>query len=205
MSGASSSAILDAETEERQNMDTRTAIPEGRSYRKTGVVFFAAGCIMLALSYVIGITDNPPGIVLMLAGLFAVGLGIIYGLARSGRRSPGQQLLYWSPRALCIVFALFISIFAMDVFQEGQGIWRTMVALFMHLIPTFLLLALLAVSWRREWIAGTLLPLLGVLYVVWAWGRPFASLSTLLLMAGPLVLTGALFLLNWSYRERLRG
>jgi hypothetical protein len=186
-------------------MDTSAAVPEGRSYRKTGVMFFAAGCIMLALSYVVGITDNPPGILLMLAGLFAVALGIIYGLSRSGRRSPGQQLLYWSPRALCIVFALFISIFAMDVFQEGQGVWRTMLALFMHLIPTFLLLILLAVSWRREWIAGALFPLLGVLYVVSVWGRPFATPSTLLLMAGPLVLTGGLFLLNWSHREQLRG
>jgi hypothetical protein len=186
-------------------MDTGVAIQEGRSYRKTGALVFAAGCIMLVLSYVVGISDNPPGIVLMLAGLFAVALGIIYGLARSGQRSPGMQLLYWSPRALCIVFALFISMFAMDVFQEGQGVWSTMLALFMHLIPTFLLIALLVVSWRREWIAGVLLPLLAVLYVVWAWGRPFASLSTFLLMAGPLVLTGALFLLNWSYREHLRG
>jgi hypothetical protein len=186
-------------------MDTSAAIPEGRNYRKTGALVFAAGCIMLVLAYVVGISDNPPGIVLMLAGLFAVALGIIYGLVRSGRRSPGQQLLYWSPRALCIVFALFISMFALDVFQEGQGVWRTMLALFMHLIPTFLLLVLLVVSWRREWIAGVMLPLLGVLYVVWAWGGPFASPSTLLLMAGPLVLTGALFLLNWSNREHLRG
>jgi hypothetical protein len=186
-------------------VDTRTAIPEGRNYRKTGVLVFTGGCIMLVLSSVVGISDNPPGIVLMLAGLFAVALGIIYGLARSGQRSPGQQLLYWSPRALCIVFALFLSMFAMDVFQEGQGVWQIMLALFMHLIPTFLLLVLLAVSWRREWIAGALLPLLGVLYVAWAWNRPFASLSTFLLMAGPLVLTGALFLLNWSYRKQLRG
>ncbi len=186
-------------------MEPDTAIPEGRNYRKSGMILFFAGCMMLVLSYVVGISDNPPGIVLMLAGLFAVALGIIYSLARSGQRSPGMQLLYWSPRALCIVFALFISMFAMDVFEEGRGIWQTMLALFMHLIPTFLLLVLLAVSWRREWIAGALFPLLGVLYVVSVWGRPFATPSTLLLMAGPLVLTGALFLLNWSYRQRLRG
>jgi hypothetical protein len=75
----------------------------------------------------------------------------------------------------------------------------------MHLIPTFLLVAILWASWRREWIAGVLFPSLGVFYIVWAWNGPFATWATLLLMAGPLVFTGALFLLNWYYRSELRG
>jgi len=186
-------------------MDTGSAVPENHSYRKMAYVLFAIGCILLVLAFVIGITDNPPGIVSMLVGSLAIVLGIIYGAAKSGRRTPGRQLLYWAPRALCIVFALFISLFALDVFAEGKGFWNTLLALLMHLIPTFLLLFVLAVSWRREWIAGILFPLLGVLYVVWAWSKPFGAWSTLLLMAGPLVLTGALFLLNWYYRGELRG
>jgi hypothetical protein len=159
---------------------------------------------MLALAFVLGTSDNPPGIVLLLAGFFAVVLGVIFGLAKKGQRSPAHQLLYWAPRALCIVFALFLSLFALDVFQEGRGVWETVLALFMHLTPTFLLLIILAISWRREWIAGIIFPLLGVLYIVWAWNKPFGVLSTLLLMAGPPVLTGALFLLNWYYRKKLK-
>jgi hypothetical protein len=186
-------------------MDTGSALPENHSNRKMAYVLFAVGCILLVLAFFIGITDNPPGIVSMLVGFFAVVLGIIYGVAKSGRRTPAHQLLYWAPRALCIVFALFISLFALDVFDEGKGFWGTFLALLMHLIPTFLLLFVLAISWRREWIAGILFPLLGVLYVVWAWSKPFGVWSTLLLMAGPLVLTGALFLLNWHYRGELRG
>lgn len=186
-------------------MDRGSAIPEKQSYRKTAYLLLAAGCILLVLAYLIGIADNPPGIVLMLAGFFSVVLGVIYGVLKAGQRKPVHQLLYWAPRALCIVFALFLGLFALDVFQEGRGFWETMLALLMHLIPTFLLLLLLVLSWRREWIAGILFPLLGVLYVVWSWNKPFGVVSTLLLMAGPLVLTGALFLLNWHYRGELRG
>jgi len=185
-------------------MDTASAMPEKQSYRTTAYVLLAAGCILLVLAFLVGLSDNPPGIFSMLAGFFAVALGIIYGVAKPGGRKPTQQLLYWSPRALCIVFALFISLFALDVFSEGRGFWNTLLALLMHLIPTYLILVVLAVSWRREFIAGILFPLLGVLYIAWAWNKPFAVWSTLLLMAGPLVLTGALFLLNWYYRSELR-
>jgi hypothetical protein len=186
-------------------MDSVTAMPETKTYRRTGYILLAAGCVLLGLTSLIGITDNPPGIACMLGGLFAIALGIIYGVAKTGRRKPAHQLLYWAPRALCIVFALFISMFALDVFTEGRGFWITLLALLMHLIPTFLLLIVLAISWRREFIAGILFPLLGVLYVVWAWNKPFGVWSTFLLMAGPLVLTGGLFLLNWFYRGELRG
>ena len=84
---------------------------------------------------------------------------------------------------MCIVFTLFMSVFALDVFGEGQGFWQTLVALTMHLIPTFLLLVVLWVSWRREWIGGLLFALMGAFYVVWAWNRPFASWLVLLLSA----------------------
>ena len=102
------------------------------------------------------------------------------------------------------MFAAFIGIFAADVFGEGGGFWRVALALVMHLIPTFLAVALLAVSWRHEWIGGILYVALGVFYVAWAWGRPFARWYVFLLIAGPPILVGALFLLNWRYRAQLR-
>jgi hypothetical protein len=114
------------------------------------------------------------------------------------------RVLYWTPRVLCIVFAAFISIFAADAFREGGGFWHTALALVMHLIPTLIIVAVLAASWRREWIGGVLFIALALLYLAWAWNRPFARWWVLLIMAGPLVLTGTLFLLNWSHRKELR-
>jgi ABC-type multidrug transport system permease subunit len=115
-----------------------------------------------------------------------------------------QRWLYWTPRVLCIVFAAFISIFALDVFREGGGFWRTALALLMHLLPTFLLLAVLVLSWRREWFGGILFIVLGILYIFWAWNKPFARWYVFLMIAGPPVLVGALFLLNWRHRAELR-
>jgi len=115
-----------------------------------------------------------------------------------------QRWLYWTPRVLCIAFVAFISIFALDVFGHGAGFWQTVLALLMHLLPTFLLLAVLAISWRREWFGGIVFIVLGILYIVWAWNKPFGRWYTLLMMAGPPVLVGALFLLNWRHRAELR-
>lgn len=173
-----------------------------RHNRRLAILFGGGGAILLAIAAAAGINDNPPAIAAMLAGLLCVALGAVYAVTKPGHRSPAHQLLYWAPRALCIVFALFISLFALDVFGEGRGVWETTIALLMHLIPTFLLVIILVISWRREWIAGVLFPLLAVVYVVWTLDKPFAGWGVWSITAGPLVLTGALFLLNWYYRRK---
>lgn len=122
----------------------------------------------------------------------------------SSSEEPVLWLLYWTPRVLCILSAAFISIFAADVFGEGAGFWQTALALLIHLIPTFLMVAVLVVSWRREWIGGVVYIALAALWVIWAWNKPFFGWVPLLLIAGPLVVTGVLFLLNWRYRNELR-
>ena len=129
-------------------MDTGSPLPEEQSRRKLSYGFLAMGCILLVMAFLVGVGDNPPGIVSILVGFFLLVLGIIYRIGKSGKRKPAQQLLYWAPRALSIVFAVLSSLFALDVFKEGQGFWVTALALLMHLIPTFLILIVLAVSWR---------------------------------------------------------
>jgi hypothetical protein len=59
-----------------------------------------------------------------------------------------KRTLYWAPRALSIAFVAFLSLFAMDVFEEHAGFWRTVQALAMHLIPCLVLIAVLILSWR---------------------------------------------------------
>ena len=117
-------------------------------------------------------------------------------------KRPVKRLLFWTPRILCILFAVFVSLFALDVFGEGYGFWGTMLALLMHLIPTFVILIVLAISWRWEWVGGIMFIALGVLYLVMSWGR--FHWSAYLLISGPLFLVGVLFLINWLYRAELR-
>ena len=113
-----------------------------------------------------------------------------------------KRVLFWTPRVLCILFAIFLSVFALDVFSEGYGFWQTIGALLLHLVPNFIVLGVLAISWRREWVGAILFTALAVFYVVWSWGR--FHWSVYLTIAGPLVLIGVLFLFNWIYRAQLR-
>jgi hypothetical protein len=115
-----------------------------------------------------------------------------------------KRLLYWTPRVLGISFAAFIGIFAVDVFHEGVPAWQVALALLMHLLPTFLVLSVLALSWRREWVGGVLFIALAVLYLLWARSKPFFGWQVVLSIAAPLSLVGVLFLLNWRYRAQLR-
>ena len=160
------------------------------------------GLIMIILAFVIGISDNLPGILLLLIGSFILLYAFLYRLGETLKLSTAQKLLYWAPRVLCIVFLVLTSLFALDVFEESKSIGEIMLNLLMHLIPTFILIIILVITWRREWIGGILFIALGFLYIINMWGK--FPLVTYILMAGPLIITGILFLLNWKYRADLR-
>jgi hypothetical protein len=114
-----------------------------------------------------------------------------------------KRLLFWTPRILCMLFAAFTSMFALDVFGEGYSFWNTILALLMHLVPVFFLILILVLSWRWAWVGGIVFPSLGVLYIVMAWHRfPW---SVYAIIAGPLFLLGILFWINWIYRAELKA
>jgi hypothetical protein len=116
---------------------------------------------------------------------------------------PLRRVVFWMPRILCLLFAVFISLFALDVFGAGYGFWETIAALIMHLVPTWIVLIALAVAWRWEWVGAILFVALGAGYLIVAWGKfPW---TTYLLIAGPSFLIGALFLVNWLCRAERRS
>jgi len=63
-----------------------------------------------------------------------------------------RRVLFWTPRILCILFAVFLSVFSLDVFSEGYGFWQTIGALLLHLVPTFIVVFALLIGWRWEWV-----------------------------------------------------
>jgi hypothetical protein len=116
-------------------------------------------------------------------------------------KRPVKKILFWSPRILGILIAVFVSLFALDVFGEGYSTVETIVALAMHLIPTFVILIVLGIAWRWEWIGGFLFVALGVLYITLFW-EP-SNLPAYLVISGPLFLTGILFLLDGCFRSAI--
>jgi len=117
---------------------------------------------------------------------------------------PGaRRFLFWAPRVLCLLFAAFISLFALDVFEGEYHGARLALALTMHLLPTFLLLAVLALAWRWEWVGSAFCLALGAFYIYWSWGR--FGWTAPVAIAGPLFLVGALFWAGWRFRREIRA
>ncbi len=106
-----------------------------------------------------------------------------------------NKILIWLPRALCILFALFISLFALDVFSEGGSLLKSILGFLIHLIPTYLIVITLVFSWKWEWIGALIYTILGVAYIVLAWGK--FSIYAYLFISGPLFLIGILFGISW--------
>ena len=114
-----------------------------------------------------------------------------------------RGVLFWAPRILTILFALFLSVFALDVFAETKGFLETLTALVLHLVPTFLIVVLLVFAWRRELIGVIAFAGLAVAYVVVMWGRGFPWV-TYVMISGALLLISVLFFLSWRQRLRAR-
>ena len=111
-----------------------------------------------------------------------------------------ERALYWTPRVLVRLFALFMGAFALDTFQEALAPGEMALAFLIHLVPAFIVLATLGVAWRRELLGGVLFVALAVVYVVITRGR--AEPLTYLLVAGPPVLVGVLFIAHHTLLSR---
>jgi len=117
------------------------------------------------------------------------------------------KFLYWTPRILSILFILFLSMFALDIFDINLGFWGTIVGLFMHLIPSFILIILLVVAWKYEWVGGIAFILAGILYIILLLINPqleWYMLSWSLIIAGPAFIVGILWILNWKNKKKLK-
>ena len=110
-----------------------------------------------------------------------------------------NQIVYWTPRVLAILFILFVSMFALDVFSEGYGLFKLIGALLIHLIPTFLLIPTLIISWKWGKIGGIIFVLLGILFIPMVKMREF---SVYLVFAGIPFLIGILFIIDSSLKKK---
>ena len=106
-----------------------------------------------------------------------------------------ERILTWLPRILSMLFVLFISMFALDVFSEANSILQSILALLIHLVPTYIIVLTLIISWRREWIGAIVYTILGIAYIILAWGK--FPISAYLAISGPLFIIGILFGFNW--------
>jgi len=93
------------------------------------------------------------------------------------------KILFWLPRILAILFIAFVSLFALDVFEQKQ--W--FLALIMHLIPSYILIIFTIIAWKKEKIGGILFIIGGLAILIF-----FKSLVITI----PTFVIGVLFLIK---------
>ncbi|WP_242156827.1 DUF7670 domain-containing protein [Aestuariivivens sediminis] len=123
--------------------------------------------------------------------------------------SNSTNIWYWTPRMLCIIAILFISLFALDAFSAELSFWQQIGAFLIHLIPSFILIALLILAWTKEFIGGILFMLigLGLSPVVFSHNYRmnhsiFMSLGIILTITIPFAIVGILFIISHFKRKK---
>lgn len=107
-----------------------------------------------------------------------------------------KKLIFYLPRVLAVLFIIFVSVFALDVFEMEATFWQKLAGFLIHLIPSFLLIIATIVAWKKEFIGGIIFIALGVLAAFWT-NDIFISLPIIL----PPFVIGILFLIAGRHRR----
>ena len=102
--------------------------------------------------------------------------------------------VFWAPRVLGILVAAFLGLFALDAFGGDQPLGAALVDFAVHLLPAVLVLGIVALAWRWEWVGAVAFTALAIAYLLTS---PRVDWS--LVISGPLFVVGLLFL--WSWRQ----
>lgn len=106
-------------------------------------------------------------------------------------------VLRWVARITLIAAIIFMMMFSADVF-EGEGTFgEKLTGLFMHNIPSLILMALLVIAWKRELAGGILLVVASL--VMMFWFGSFSENSGSFIVVLPFLISGILFLIAYYF------
>lgn len=122
------------------------------------------------------------------------------------------KILYWAPRIICILAILFVSLFALDAFDPNLSIWEQIGGFLIHLIPSFILLALLILAWKYEYVGGIVFVLIGLLFSIIVFRMNYRmnhnfwmSLGIIASITFPFIIAGALFIMHYFKDKTQKG
>jgi hypothetical protein len=119
-----------------------------------------------------------------------------------------HDFIFWTPRILSILFILFLAMFSLDIFEGNYGFWGTILGLFMHNIPSLVLLIVLLIAWKYELVGAVVFALAGLAYIAMITLSAISSghfepymISWPLTISGPAFIVAALFFLGWKRKK----
>ena len=120
------------------------------------------------------------------------------------------KIYHWLPRILCLLAIAFISLFAMDAFDNGASFGEQLLGFIIHLIPSFILLLFLLVAWKWEKIGGIIFLIIGIIFTPLIYKENFEvnqsvgiSVGIIATITLPFIIVGILFLLSYYKKKRL--
>jgi len=120
------------------------------------------------------------------------------------------KILFWLPRFLCIIAILFISLFALDAFEPDLTFWQQIGAFLIHLVPSFILLALLLIAWKWEYIGGIIFTIIGLGFSPFIFKHNYDMNHSIWMSTGiiamitlPFVGVGILFIMSYFQNKRI--
>jgi hypothetical protein len=106
---------------------------------------------------------------------------------------------FWLPRILAILFIMMISLFAFDVFEGNTPFGEKLLGFLIHLAPTYVLVILLVIAWKRPLPCGILYILAGCSYFLLTSDQHW---SAYLIMVGIPAVIGILFIDEYSLAKK---
>ena len=119
------------------------------------------------------------------------------------------KFVYWTPRILSILFLIFLALMSLDIFDMKLGFWGTIIGLFMHNIPVFILTILLIISWKHEIVGGIAFILARILYIAILLmnsvktGFKVYYLAWAVQISGIAFFIGIMFLVGWFKKRKV--
>jgi hypothetical protein len=119
------------------------------------------------------------------------------------------KIVHWTPRILCVLAILFVSLFAADAFDPALTILQQMGGFFIHLVPSFILALFLFIAWKRELTGGIMFVLLGIGFSPGIYYQNLQmnhsvliSLGVILMITFPFFLVGVLFIISHFLKKK---
>jgi len=119
------------------------------------------------------------------------------------------KIIHWTPRILCILAILFVSMFALDSFDPRMTPGQQLQAFAIHLVPTYVLVFFLIIAWKWELIGGLMFMILALGFTPLIYMHNYnmnhsvmMTLSIVLMLLFPFVLTGGLFVFSHFLKKK---
>jgi hypothetical protein len=101
--------------------------------------------------------------------------------------------------------------FSLDVFDPGLSVGQQITGFLMHNIPSFILIILLIVAWKWEYVGGLIFIILGIIMSVPVFMLNYRmnhsvpmSLFVILMITIPFAIVGFLFLLSYNKKKGMK-